>query len=104
MALKDRQTTNEKTCIKGTGLSSFGDNSNVTAVDVKNGKIVRIRPLHFDWKYKPDHPPTGNKINIDVVDIFRFQDGKIAEHWDVVDTFTIFSQVGVIEQRIAKNE
>jgi trimethylamine-N-oxide reductase (cytochrome c) len=20
-------------------------------VDVKNGKIVRIRPLHYDWKY-----------------------------------------------------
>lgn len=27
-----------------------------------------------------NHPPTGNKINIEVVDIFRFQDGKIAEH------------------------
>jgi predicted SnoaL-like aldol condensation-catalyzing enzyme len=51
-----------------------------------------------------DHPPTGNKINIDVVDIFRFQDRKIAEHWDVADTFTLFSQVGVIEQRLAKNK
>jgi predicted SnoaL-like aldol condensation-catalyzing enzyme len=51
-----------------------------------------------------DHPPTGNKINIDVVDIFRFQEGKIAEHWDVADTFTLFSQVGVVEQRLAKNK
>jgi predicted SnoaL-like aldol condensation-catalyzing enzyme len=51
-----------------------------------------------------DHPPTGNKININVVDIFRFQDGKIAEHWDVADTFTLFSQVGVVEQRLAKNK
>jgi predicted SnoaL-like aldol condensation-catalyzing enzyme len=51
-----------------------------------------------------DHPPTGNKINIDVVDIFRFQDRKIAEHWDVADTFTLFSQVGVVEQRLAKNK
>jgi predicted SnoaL-like aldol condensation-catalyzing enzyme len=49
-----------------------------------------------------DHPPTGNKINIDVVDIFRFLDGKIAEHWDVADTFSLFSQVGVIEDRLAK--
>ena len=51
-----------------------------------------------------DHLPTGNKINIDVVDIFRFQEGKIAEHWDVADTFTLFSQVGVVEQRLAKNK
>ena len=51
-----------------------------------------------------DHPPTGNKINIDVVDIFRVQEGKIAEHWDVADTFTLFSQVGVVEQRLAKNK
>jgi anaerobic selenocysteine-containing dehydrogenase len=44
----------EKTVIKGTGLSSFGDNTNVTCVDVKDNKIVRIRPLHYDWKYKPE--------------------------------------------------
>jgi len=29
----------------------FGPNANSSVVDVKNGKIVRIRPLHFDWKY-----------------------------------------------------
>jgi len=28
-------------------------------------------------------PPTGNKLCFPVVDIFRVQDGKIAEHWDV---------------------
>ncbi len=49
-----------------------------------------------------NHPPTGNKINIDTVDIFRFQDGKIAEHWDVADTFNLFWQVGVIEELLAK--
>ena len=48
MAQKGKPTTGDKTCIKGTGLSSFGDNSNMAAVDVKDGKIVRIRPLHFD--------------------------------------------------------
>ena len=38
----------EKSFLKTLG---FGPNSNSAAVDVKNGKIVRIRPLHFDWKY-----------------------------------------------------
>ena len=44
----------EKTVIKSTGFCSFGIGSNVAAVDVKNGKIVRTRPLHYDWKYKPE--------------------------------------------------
>ena len=51
-----------------------------------------------------NHPPTGNKIDIDVVDIFRFQDGKIAEHWDVADTFNLFRQVGVIQELLAKSK
>jgi anaerobic selenocysteine-containing dehydrogenase len=29
----------------------FGPNANSSVVDVKSGKIIRIRPLHFDWKY-----------------------------------------------------
>jgi len=42
---------------------------------------------------------TGAKLNFDVVDIFRLQDGKIAEHWDVADTFTFFSQLGIVYDR-----
>ncbi|OFW58707.1 MAG: hypothetical protein A2133_08325 [Actinobacteria bacterium RBG_16_64_13] len=38
---------------------------------------------------------TGNGLSFDVVDIFRVQDGKIAEHWDVADTFSLFSQLGI---------
>jgi len=44
---------------------------------------------------------TGNKLSFDVVDIFRIQDGKIAEHWDVADTFSLFKQLGIIEQRLS---
>jgi len=29
----------------------FGPNANSSVADVKNGRIVRVRPLHFDWKY-----------------------------------------------------
>src|SRR5512136_22718 len=53
MSPKEKAQNGEKTVIKGTCLSSFGDNSNVACVDVKDNKIVRIRPLHYDWKYKP---------------------------------------------------
>ena len=30
---------------------SYGSNASV--VDVQDGKILRIRPLHYDWKYQP---------------------------------------------------
>lgn len=40
----------------------------------------------------------GAKLEYDVVDIFRVRDGKIAEHWDVADTFTFFSQLGIAER------
>jgi steroid delta-isomerase-like uncharacterized protein len=45
------------------------------------------------------NPPTGNKLNFDVVDIFRIENGKIAEHWDVADTLKLFTQVGKIKQQ-----
>ncbi len=42
--------------------------------------------------------PRGSKLHFDAVDIFRVQDGKIAEHWDVVDRLTLFSQLGVVKE------
>jgi predicted SnoaL-like aldol condensation-catalyzing enzyme len=39
---------------------------------------------------------SGNRVKFDAVDIFRMQDGLIAEHWDVADTFTFFSQLGIV--------
>ena len=41
----------EESFVKGLGLNDFGGNGNVAIVDVKNGKVVRIRPLHYDWQY-----------------------------------------------------
>lgn len=46
--------TEDKTCIKGMGLCSFGNGSNAAEVDVKDGKVVRIRPLRFDKEYTPE--------------------------------------------------
>ena len=51
---KEKRTAIDKTCIKSTGLIGMGECSSLGAVDVKDGKIVRIRPFHYDWKYKPE--------------------------------------------------
>ena len=42
-------------------------------------------------------PATHKSYRIDAVDIFRIQDGKLAEHWDVMDTYGLFKQLGVIQ-------
>jgi len=44
----------EKTIVKGLSFIGGGADSNAAQVDVKSGKIIRIRPFHFDWKYKPE--------------------------------------------------
>jgi molybdopterin guanine dinucleotide-containing S/N-oxide reductase-like protein len=48
--------TGEKTIVKGLGFCGNEPlaGSNAVAVDVKDDRIVRIRPLHFDWQYRPE--------------------------------------------------
>ena len=41
-------------------------------------------------------PATGKAYAFDAADIFRVQDGRLAEHWDVLDTYSLFKQLGVI--------
>lgn len=53
MAKKVRQEKDDgKTIIKGLGFCSIAADSNTVQIEIKDGKIVRIRPLHYDWKYK----------------------------------------------------
>ena len=51
---KTNQEAEEKTIAKGIGFCSFGTGGNAALIDIKNGKMLRIRPLHFDWKYQPE--------------------------------------------------
>jgi steroid delta-isomerase-like uncharacterized protein len=41
-------------------------------------------------------PPSGKSFAVPGVDIFLFRDGRLAEHWDVVDRLTMLEQVGAI--------
>ncbi len=41
-------------------------------------------------------PPTGNKINISIIYIFRIADGKIAEVWSQFNVLGMMQQLGVI--------
>lgn len=41
-------------------------------------------------------PRSGKAVAIDVVDICRFVDGKLVEHWGVPDRFALLHQVGAL--------
>ena len=38
-------------------------------------------------------PATQAEYKFDAIDIFRIEDGKLAEHWDVMDLHTLFTQL-----------
>ena len=39
-------------------------------------------------------PATGKRYSFDAIDIFRIQDGKLAEYGDVLDIYSLFQQLG----------
>jgi len=43
-------------------------------------------------------PATGRSSRTTGIEIWRVDDGKLAEHWDVVDVFGQFMQLGLLPQ------
>jgi len=49
-----------------------------------------------DGKGYKGRPPTGRSFAITVIDVCRFEDGKILEHWGVPDRFHQLAQLGLL--------
>jgi steroid delta-isomerase-like uncharacterized protein len=44
-------------------------------------------------------PPTGKTVDVQLIDIMRFdEDGRVAEHWGVVDMLAMMQQLGVVPE------
>lgn len=41
-------------------------------------------------------PPAGKRISVSVIDILRFENGMVVEHWGVMDSMTMMQQLGAI--------
>jgi steroid delta-isomerase-like uncharacterized protein len=41
-------------------------------------------------------PPSGSQVAFDVIDLVRVRDGKMVEHWNVVDSMALMTQIGAI--------
>lgn len=45
------------------------------------------------------NPPSGKAIEVDVIDICRFEGGQVVEHWGIADQVGLMLQVGAIPPR-----
>jgi steroid delta-isomerase-like uncharacterized protein len=42
-------------------------------------------------------PPTGQRVDVELIDIMRFDDaGLVCEHWGVADMLSLMQQLGVV--------
>jgi len=57
---------------------------------------ARMTGRGTDAKGLMGRPPTGRSFAITVIDVCRFEDGKIVEHWGVPDRFHQLAQLGLL--------
>jgi steroid delta-isomerase-like uncharacterized protein len=67
---------------------------------IADGDKVVVR-----WTHRGTHvggfmgiPPTGKPFTITGIDIHGLRNGRMAEHWDVVDQLSLLQQLGLIPQ------
>ncbi len=83
--------------------------------------LIMTHQAFPDWKVKPDTviaegsmvavqwsgevthggifhgiPPTGKKITVSGINIYKLTEGKIAEEWEQTDTISILRQLGAL--------
>ena len=51
---------------------------------------------HHQGQFGPV-PGSGKPVPVEIIDISRFQDGRIAEHWGIADRMDVMEQVGMPE-------
>jgi steroid delta-isomerase-like uncharacterized protein len=63
---------------------------------VAEGEIVAVR-----YRWEATHsgtflgiPATGRRVAVRGMDFYRFQNGRVAEHWDNMDELSMLSQLG----------
>lgn len=65
---------------------------------IAEGDLVVVR-----WSHTGKHvgeflgiAPTGRSFVLSGIDMYRVKDGKMAEHWNVVDLLAFYQQIGLL--------
>ena len=64
----------------------------------ENKVWARMTGRGTDSKGLMGRAPTGKSFTITVIDVCRFENGKIVEHWGVPDRFHQMAQLGLLPQ------
>jgi steroid delta-isomerase-like uncharacterized protein len=69
----------------------------IEQVVAQDDKVV----FHMTWRATQTGsfmgiPPTGKQVAFKVFDMVRVADGKVAEHWGLLDQMSLMQQLGVI--------
>jgi steroid delta-isomerase-like uncharacterized protein len=57
--------------------------------------VIRVRAQGTHHGEFMGIPATGRRIEVPLIDIMRIRDGKIAEHWGVMDNAAMMQQLGM---------
>ena len=49
-----------------------------------------------EFIFAPGVPPSGKQINFKTADMYRISDGKLVEHWDVIEILDMLTAIGAI--------
>jgi steroid delta-isomerase-like uncharacterized protein len=80
-------------------LTAFPDmQMNVEDIIASNDKsVARVRATATHNGEFMGVPPTGKTVEVQLIDIMRFDDaGLVSEHWGVVDMLSLMQQLGVV--------
>jgi predicted SnoaL-like aldol condensation-catalyzing enzyme len=80
-------------------LAGFSDYHGEIQEILAEGDKVVVRTLWTGTQDGPflGRPATGNKVRFTTADFFRVENGKLAEHWDVVDSLPRAISLGLVE-------
>jgi steroid delta-isomerase-like uncharacterized protein len=78
-------------------IAAFPDVKAVIHNQVAEGdKVITHKTFHGTHKGEfMGIPPTGKKVSLELIDIFRISGEKLVEHWAVADMLSVLQQLGV---------
>jgi len=44
-------------------------------------------------------PPTNKEVTLDMCEMFRFKNGKISDHWQIMDNMSFMLQLGLLTEQ-----
>jgi predicted ester cyclase len=79
-------------------LAGFSDYHGAIQEILAEGDRIVVRTIWTGTQDGPflGLPPSGRKLRFATADFFRIENGKLAEHWDVVDSLTRAIALGLV--------